>query len=39
MSRSKGLTLTSLEAKVYISSSTSLVSLRGLPISEAGVRA
>ena len=39
MSRSKGLTLTSLEARVYTSSSTSLASLKGLPTKEASVKA
>jgi hypothetical protein len=37
--RFKGSILYSLKAGVYISSSTSLVSLKGLPIREASVRA
>jgi hypothetical protein len=39
MFRFKGLTLSSLKAGVYISSNTSLVSLKGLPIREASVKA
>jgi hypothetical protein len=37
--RFKGSILYSLKAGVYISSSTSLVSLKGLPIREASVKA
>jgi hypothetical protein len=35
----KGLILSSLKAGVYISLNTSLVSLKGLPIREASVKA
>ena len=37
--RFKGLTLSSLKAGVYISPSTSLASLKGLPTREASVKA
>jgi hypothetical protein len=39
MSRFKGLILSSLKAGVYISSSISLASLKGLLIREASVKA
>jgi hypothetical protein len=39
VSKSKGLTLSSLKAGVYTSPSTSLASLKGLPIREASVKA
>jgi hypothetical protein len=39
VSRFKGLTLSSLKAGVYISPSTSLASLKGLPTREASVKA
>jgi hypothetical protein len=38
VSRFKGSILSSLKAGVYISPGTSLVSLKGLPIREAGVK-
>jgi hypothetical protein len=39
MSRFKGSILSSLKAGVYTSPSTSLASLKGLPIREVGVKA
>jgi hypothetical protein len=39
MSRFKGSTLSSLKAGVYISPSTSLVSLKGLPIRKVSLKA
>ena len=39
MFKFKGLILSSLKAGVYISLNTSLVSLKGLPIREASVKA